>query len=289
MGTMSSACPAICSAQLTQLQKTAFIKPCRKPFCHTVQLSFISRRARCRQASSIPPSRGRKQTPTSTAQAPRNQKQQQLPCALSGTALKAIALLAALNVFSSPAQAELQTVPATQATEFAKPMPKQKTDKGFVALLFAGGAASVFGAAVLLEKNSSLFPAIHKANQVMRAAELRSKGQSLAEQAVVDLEQQDSMRLQRSVEAGLANAQARLLPDADDVNSASTSRTVHTEADRSQSPAGSPSSTNGVGQRAHSDARQAQSGNIASSSSDRPKGSQLSAAEKQEKAVNSVS
>lgn len=115
------------------------------------------------------------------------------------------------------------------------------------------------------------------------------QGQSLAEQAVVDLEQQDSMRLQRSVEAGLANAQARLLPDADDVNSASTSRTVHTEADRSQSPAGSPSSTNGVGQRAHSDARQAQSGNIASSSSDRPKGSQLSAAEKQEKAVNSVS
>lgn len=69
----------------------------------------------------------------------------------------------------------LQTVPASQATDYAKPIPKQKTDKGFVALLFAGGAASIFGAAVLLEKNSRLFPAIHKANQVMREAELRSK------------------------------------------------------------------------------------------------------------------
>ncbi|KAL3138133.1 hypothetical protein ABBQ38_005361 [Trebouxia sp. C0009 RCD-2024] len=120
----------------------------------------------------------------------------------------------------------------------------------------------------------------------MREAALRSKGQSLAEQAVTDLEQQDNTRLQRSVEAGLASAQARVLPDSGDGSSASTSRTAHTEADGSQSTAGSASSTNGVSQQSHNDA---QSGSSASSSSARPKGSQLSAAEKQEKAVNSVS
>ena len=115
------------------------------------------------------------------------------------------------------------------------------------------------------------------------------QGQSLAEQAVVDLEQQDEMRLQRSVEAGLANAQARVLPDSGDgSNTASTSSTGSTEADRSQSADG-PSSTNGVSQQSHSEAQQAQTDSNASPSSERPKGSQLSAAEKQKQAVNSVS
>ena len=69
----------------------------------------------------------------------------------------------------------LQTVPSSQATQYAKPIQQQKVDKGFVALLFAGGAASLFGSAVLLEKNSRFFPAIYKANQVMREAEKRNK------------------------------------------------------------------------------------------------------------------
>lgn len=111
------------------------------------------------------------------------------------------------------------------------------------------------------------------------------QGQSLAEQAVTDLEQQDNTRLQRSVEAGLASAQARVLPDSGDGSSASTSRAADIEADGSQS-AGGVSSANGVSQQSHNDA---QSGSSASSSSARPKGSQLSAAEKQKKAVNSVS
>lgn len=114
------------------------------------------------------------------------------------------------------------------------------------------------------------------------------QGQSLAEQAVVDLEQQDEMRLQRSVEAGLANAQARVLPDSDGgSSSASTSSTGRT--DGSQSAAGTPPSTNGVSQQSHNEAQQAQSDSSVSSSSERPKGSQLSAAEKQQQAVNSVS
>jgi len=69
----------------------------------------------------------------------------------------------------------LQTVPPSQATQYAKPIQQQKVDKGFVALLFAGGAASLFGSAVLLEKNSRFFPAIYKANQVMREAEKRNQ------------------------------------------------------------------------------------------------------------------
>ncbi len=69
----------------------------------------------------------------------------------------------------------MQTVPSSQATQYAKPIQQQKVDKKFVALLFAGGAASLFGSAVLLEKNSRLFPAIYKANQVMREADKRNQ------------------------------------------------------------------------------------------------------------------
>ena len=116
------------------------------------------------------------------------------------------------------------------------------------------------------------------------------QGQSLAEQAVVDLEQQDGMRLQRSVEAGLADAQARVLPDSGGgSSSASTSNTGSTEADGTQSAANTPLSTNGISQQSHSEAQQAPSDSNASSSSERSKGSQLSAAEKQKQAVNSVS
>lgn len=116
------------------------------------------------------------------------------------------------------------------------------------------------------------------------------QGQSLAEQAVFDLEQQDETRLQRSVEAGLAKAQARVLPESNGGSSnASTSSTGRTEGDGSQSAAASPPSENGVSQQSHNDAQQGQVDKTASSSSERPKGSQLSAAEKQKQAVDSVS
>lgn len=116
------------------------------------------------------------------------------------------------------------------------------------------------------------------------------QGQSLTEQAVVDLEQQDETRLQRSVEAGLANAQARVLPESNGgSSSASTSSTGCTEGDASQSAAGSPPAANGASQQLHSDAQQGQVDKNASSSSQRPKGSQLSAAEKQKQAVDSIS
>ena len=128
------------------------------------------------------------------------------------------------------------------------------------------------------------------------------QGRAIAEQAVVDLEQQDDMRLQRSVEAGLLNAQARVLPESSDhkdvsssssnVSSSSSSNNVSTSSTTQPGSNGSAasedtaSSAAGSGQQAST---RAQDDSNASSHSERPKGSQLSADEKQKQAVNSVS
>lgn len=61
----------------------------------------------------------------------------------------------------------VQTVPAAQVTQLAKPLPKQYIDKGKVWVAFIGGAASLFIATVLLENNAAWFPAIKKANEAM--------------------------------------------------------------------------------------------------------------------------
>lgn len=203
-----------------------------------------------------------------------------------------LAVIAATLSLSAPAWAELQTVPSSQATQYAKPIQQQKVDKGFVALLFAGGAASLFGSAVLLEKNARFFPAIYKANQVMREAEKRNQGRAIAEQAVVDLEQQDEMRLQRSVEAGLANAQARVLPESSSGTSTSTSGNGDTHVDTSDSA--SEGSNAQPSSNANDDNQEKVHGEdhidgSSDSSPERAKGSQLSAAEKQKSAVESVS
>lgn len=206
--------------------------------------------------------------------------------------LHVIAFIAAVVGFSAPALAELQTVPSGQATQYAKPMQKQKVDKGFVALLFAGGAASLFGSAVLLEKNSQFFPAIYKANQVMREAEKRNQGRAIAEQAVVDLEKQDDMRLQRSVEAGLAQAKARVVPESRDKDAASSSGTVDPEIKSRSSATGSTHTDSHV--EANTTTGDGGSHGITndeapSSNPERSKGSQLSATEKQENAVKTIS
>lgn len=180
-------------------------------------------------------------------------------------------------------------MPSSQATQYAKPIQKQKVDKGFVALLFAGGAAALFGSAVLLEKNSRFFPAIYKANQVMREAEKRNQGRAIAEQAVVDLEQQDDMRLQRSVEAGLANAQARVLPEPSSADSSTSSSSTGrgTSANDGTSDAGKAQSasnaTDQTSQKMHD------KDSTSDSSLRRATGSQHSAADKSESAVKSIS
>ncbi len=115
------------------------------------------------------------------------------------------------------------------------------------------------------------------------------QGRAIAEQAVVDLEQQDEMRLQRSVEAGLANAQARVLPESSNGTSTSSSATnIDTADSTSENSNAQPSSNaNDHGQqRLHGEDHDDSS---SGSSPERAKGSQLSAAEKQKSAVKSVS
>ena len=118
------------------------------------------------------------------------------------------------------------------------------------------------------------------------------QGQAIAEQAVVDLEQQDDMRLQRSVEAGLAKAQARVLPDSSSSSSsndvASTSGAAKPDAYSSQPLSQGTSSATG-GRQVHGDGLEEPESSTPSSSPERSKGSQLSAADKQKEAVNSVS
>lgn len=74
-----------------------------------------------------------------------------------------------VNLFS------LQTVAPQEATSFARSLPQQPVNKGKVWLVFLAGATGLFGAAVAIEKNSSLFPAIAKANQAMAATKAAQK------------------------------------------------------------------------------------------------------------------
>ena len=53
----------------------------------------------------------------------------------------------------------------------ARPLTlQQPVNKGKVWAIFVGSAVALYGSAVLLERNSTLFPSIYKANEAMRAA-----------------------------------------------------------------------------------------------------------------------
>lgn len=60
-------------------------------------------------------------------------------------------------------------------TGLARSLPKQKVNKGKVWLIFLAGAGALFGAAIAVERNSKLFPAIAKANQAMTASRSASQ------------------------------------------------------------------------------------------------------------------
>lgn len=68
-----------------------------------------------------------------------------------------------------------QTVPPQEASSLAKPLQQQSVNKGKIWLIFLAGATGLFGAAVAIEKNSTLFPAIAKANQAMAATKAAQK------------------------------------------------------------------------------------------------------------------
>ncbi|GMH42941.1 hypothetical protein BSKO_10863 [Bryopsis sp. KO-2023] len=70
---------------------------------------------------------------------------------------------------NQPALADnIQTVPAADVTQYAQPLQKQEIKKSEIWLVFVVGTASLFGATLVLENNSSLFPAISKANKAMK-------------------------------------------------------------------------------------------------------------------------
>lgn len=68
-----------------------------------------------------------------------------------------------------------KTVPVSQVTEMAKPLPKQTIDKTKVWVAFIGGAVTVFGLTVLSENNESWFPAISRANKAMEMSRKRAE------------------------------------------------------------------------------------------------------------------
>lgn len=76
-----------------------------------------------------------------------------------------------------------QTVPPQQLTQMAKPLPKQRVDKGRVWTVFIGGAAMLFIGTVVSENNDKFFPAISRANKAMAQAREASKvGHGVARQ-----------------------------------------------------------------------------------------------------------
>jgi len=115
------------------------------------------------------------------------------------------------------------------------------------------------------------------------------QGRAIAEQAVVDLEQQDDMRLQRSVEAGLANAQARVLPESSSGTSTSRNGTNVDTADSTSEASNAQPSSNANDNNQEKVHGEDHVDGSSGSSPERTKGSQLSAAEKQKSAAKSVS
>lgn len=69
----------------------------------------------------------------------------------------------------------MQTVAPQDATKFARQLKAEPVKKGRVWGLFLLGATGLFGGAVALEKNSSFFPAIAKANQALAATKAAQK------------------------------------------------------------------------------------------------------------------
>lgn len=68
-----------------------------------------------------------------------------------------------------------QTVAPSEATSFARTLPKQTVNKGKIWVIFLLGATGLFGAALAIERNSKLFPAIARANQALAATKAAQK------------------------------------------------------------------------------------------------------------------
>jgi hypothetical protein len=68
-----------------------------------------------------------------------------------------------------PVACALDTLPASQLVQMARPLPKQQepVDKSKVWAVCVGGAAVLFVGTVVAENNEAWFPAISRANKAM--------------------------------------------------------------------------------------------------------------------------
>lgn len=127
----------------------------------------------------------------------------------------AATILSAILLSSQPAAAwAYEAVPAEQVTQMARALPKPEIDKAKVWTTFIGGAAVLFLTTIALENNSSLFPAIAKANQA--AAEAKKRMEESEKKAKEEEAQyQELTRQSAIVEAGLREAKERLISSTD--------------------------------------------------------------------------
>lgn len=118
---------------------------------------------------------------------------------------------AAILMSPDAAWADLvQTVPASQVMEMAKPLTKQSIDKGKVWTVFIGGAIFLFLGTLAVENNPSFFPAISKANKA--AAVAKEAAEAAEKQArAMAVEASEVQRQSSIVEQGLAEAKQRVL------------------------------------------------------------------------------
>lgn len=108
------------------------------------------------------------------------------------------------------AWADIETVSATQATQMARTLPKQEVDKGGVWKVFIGGAVTLFLTTLALENNSSLFPAIARANQAAKDAKKASEDEEKrAKEEAVNFREVE--RQSAIVEQGLREARQKVL------------------------------------------------------------------------------
>lgn len=100
----------------------------------------------------------------------------------------------------------IEYVNPDQVTSLAKPMKKQKVDKGRIWLLFVLGASSLFGVTVLVENNPQWFPAIAKANKAMAAAQEAYRKREEEKER----QQRENVRLEGAVLSGLSEARSQV-------------------------------------------------------------------------------
>jgi len=123
--------------------------------------------------------------------------------------LVAATAVALTCMLSPPAWAEIQTVAPSEATSFARTLPKQTVNKGKIWVIFLLGATGLFGAALAIERNSKLFPAIARANQALAATKAAQKRKEADDKAVKDTWASEA-KAEDAVLQGLSDARSRV-------------------------------------------------------------------------------